>query len=328
MTEEKYWNLMSRYLSNDLSIEETDELLAWLGDDPARADLLKELQQTWDATKNYPEDFHVDTKAGWQRLKASINVSEKIVELRPRNSMRWLSIAASLILISVAVFFGYKSLNSSQLIEVATLKGQQKEVVLPDGSKVWLNENSLLTFNSDLNEAQSRNVELSGEAFFEVTRNPDVPFIIETAGTLTQVLGTSFNVRQNGEGGTKVSVVTGKVSFKPSQNPGQELILLPGDAGLITREGYAAKSKFENRNFLYWKDRELVFNNSTLSEVLKTLETSYRVRFELKDEELLEHRITTSFKDIPLDQAIQVLEAMLDLHVQKTDSAYVVEKKQ
>ena len=66
MSEEKYWNLMSRYLSNELSLEETEELLTWLDDDPARADLLKELQDTWDATKNYPENFNVDTSAGWQ----------------------------------------------------------------------------------------------------------------------------------------------------------------------------------------------------------------------------------------------------------------------
>ena len=326
MSEEKYWNLMSRYLANDLSIKETEELLAWLDDDPARADLLKELRDTWDATNNYPEDFEVDTRAGWQRLRTAIDVQD-----RPAKSISnygWIGIAASLVIISFLGFWGVIQFGGNSAITVSTLAGQHKEVVLPDGSKVWLNENSELSYSPELNKEVTREVKLKGEAFFDVAKNPAKRFVIETGQTLTQVLGTSFNVRQDLEDGIKVSVVTGKVSFKPRNNANQELILSPGEAGVITKEGYAVKSNFENENFLFWKNRQLAFDNASLSEVLKTLETSYHVKFRLDDEDLLKHRITTSFNNAEFDQAAEILETLLDLDIQKFGSVYVVEKKQ
>lgn len=327
MTEEKYWNLMSRYLANDLSIKETEELLAWLDDDPARADLLKELRDTWDATNNYPEDFEVDTRAGWQRLRAAIEVKQADAEPGTIRRYNWLGIAASLLIITFLGFWGISSLMRDP-ITVVTLAGQHKEVVLPDGSKVWLNEESELSYYPDLNTKSTREVNLKGEAFFDVAKNPAKRFVVETGQTLTQVLGTSFNVRQDFEEGIKVSVVTGKVSFKPLDNSNQELVLTPGETGLITNEGYAAKSNFNNENFLFWKNRQLTFDNATLSEVLKTLETSYRVKFQLEDEELLKHRITTSFNNAEFGQAVEILESLLDLNIHRSGSVYVVERKQ
>jgi len=327
MAEEKYWNLMSRYLSNDLSLSETEELLAWLDEDPARADLLKELRDTWDATQNYPDDFVVDTEAGWKKLKSAIDVQEK-AQVRSIGTFSWIGIAASLLLITFAGILGYQYLNASKLIKVATVSGQNKEIVLPDGSKVWLNENSSLSYADDLNESDIREVTLRGEAFFDVAKNPSKRFVIETDKTLTQVLGTSFNVLQDKEGSIKVSVITGKVSFKSQLNPNQELILLPGDAGVISKEGYAGKSRVENQNFLFWKNKQLAFNNATLSEVLKTLEMAYHVKFQTSNEKLLQHRITTSFNHVSFIEAVDVLETLLDLKIEKSDSVYVVEKKQ
>lgn len=327
MSEEKYWNLMSRYLSNELSLEETEELLTWLDDDPARADLLKELQDTWDATKNYPENFNVDTSAGWQKLRTLIDEQER-PKVRTLSKVAWIGIAASFLLVAFVGFLGYKNLTQTKLIEITTIEGQNTEIMLPDGSKVWLNENSTLSYPDDFNEDAKREVKLKGEAFFEVTKNPERPFIIEAGKTVTRVLGTSFNVRQDNQGSIKVSVVTGKVSFQPVENSRQELILLPGDAGVITKEGYSAKSKFGNQNFLYWKSRQLAFTNATLSEVLKTVENAYHVKFHLNEEELLNRRITTSFNQIPLSEVLEVIEVLLDLKIKKTDSVYVVEKKQ
>lgn len=325
MSDNRYWDLMSRYVSRDLSIEETEELLAWLGDDPERANMLKEFTDTWDATKNYPEDFEVDTKAGWNRLKNSLAVEEKV---KPISAYTLIGLAASFLLVAFTAFWFYGNLNESDIIKVATSSGQSKELVLPDGSKVWINENSLISYSANLNAGNSREVKLEGEAFFDVAKNPDKPFNIETAGTTVHVLGTSFNVRQDNDGSTNVAVVSGKVSFKSSKNPKQELVLFAGDAGTISNEGYAGKIKLENQNFLYWKHKQLVFDNTTLPEVFKTLENCYHVNFQLHDESLQNHRITTSFNQASLAEVVDVLEILLDLKIEKTDSIYVVKKEQ
>lgn len=327
MNDDRYWNLMSRYASRDLSIEETEELLEWLGDDPARANLLKEFTDTWDTTKNYPENFEVDTNAGWKKLKSAIDVSRKN-KVKPIFNYAFIGIAASLLLVAFTVFWSYNNFSGSKIIEVSTLNGQNKELVLPDGSKVWLNANSSISYPDKLNEDAIREVNLKGEAFFDVAKNPGKRFVIKTVGTITQVLGTSFNVREDNEGSINVSVVSGKVSFKSRENPEQELVLMPGDAGIISREGYAAKAKFPDQNFLYWKNKQLIFNNATLSEVLKTIENSYQVNFQLNNEELQKHRITTSFERATFPEVVEVLEALLDLKIEKTDSIYVVRKKQ
>lgn len=72
MNEENYWNLMNRYLSNELSLREAEDLLEWLNEDTGRADLLRELRDTWDRTKDYPESFKVDTSAAWQKLRSTM----------------------------------------------------------------------------------------------------------------------------------------------------------------------------------------------------------------------------------------------------------------
>lgn len=318
---------MSRYVSNELSLEETEELLEWLGDDPVRAELLKELQDTWDKTKNYPENFKVDTRAAWQKLRSTIAVEETDNKVRKIDSFRWIKIAAMVLLTLTIGVLSYKQLSTRRLIEVETLAGQHKELILPDGSKVWLNSNSSLSYEESFNSEDQRAVKLTGEGFFEVKKNSEKPFIVATGRTLTQVLGTSFNIKQENEGNIKVSVVTGKVSFKSKDNPVQELFLLPGDAGLITKEGYVAKSSYEDQNFLFWKNKSLTFQNSPVSQVIKTLEGAYNVSFKLENSALLNQRITTSFDNAPLNDVSDVLEALLDVKIVKSDSVYLVKKK-
>lgn len=325
MNDDRYWDLMSKYVSRDLSIEETEELLTWLDDDPERANMLKELTDTWAVTKNYPENFDVDTQAGWNRLKNALGVEEKA---KPISAYTLIGVAASLILVAFTAFWFYSNLNESDLINVATSSGESKELVLPDGSKIWINQNSLISYSANFNSDNSRDVKLAGEAFFDVAKNPDKPFQIETSGTIVRVLGTSFNVRQDEVGSINVAVVSGKVSFQSGKNPKKQLILLPGDAGTISKEGYAEKVKLENQNFLFWKNRQLDFVNATLSEVLKTIENSYHINFQLDDENLRTHRITTSFNQSSLTEVINVLEVLLDLKIEKTDSIYVVKKEQ
>src|SRR5690606_9914983 len=98
-----------------------------------------------------------------------------------------------------------------------------KEVELPDGSVVWLNKGAKLSYLKGFKNFYDREVNLSGEAFFDVKPNAEKPFIIETANTATRVLGTSFNVKTNGEN-VAVSVFSGKVSFK-ELNQAKELLL-------------------------------------------------------------------------------------------------------
>src|SRR2546423_14261851 len=103
--------------------------------------------------------------------------------------------------------------------------GSRSKLVLPDGSTVWLNAGSKLTYNKDFGN-NIREVSLVGEAFFDVMHIPDVPFVIETPTAVVKVLGTSFNVKAYpNETTTETSVIRGRVEISPRQRPGEKFVL-------------------------------------------------------------------------------------------------------
>ena len=325
---ERYWELISKYLSGNITLPEVEELMQWVDKDNEHADMFKELQQVWEKSQTYGQDFDPDTTLAWdnvqQRLKKNKIKSMPAVKVRSIN--RYWQVAAAIAFLCVMGVFFYKIIKD-QTIEIATIKGEHKEVVLPDGSKVWLNEQSFLAYAADFNKKAERNVELKGEAFFEVTKNPKKPFIIAAGETQTQVLGTSFNVKSSSEGKVTVAVFTGKVSFKPINDPKQELILLPGDEGNYKENGLIAKSHYTNTNFMFWKNKKLEFNNIPLKDVLKDIENHYKVKFILKDQDLASRKITSYFDGDSLDQVNALLEDLLEVRITKTNNSYLIQPK-
>jgi len=108
MTEDVYHNLLSRYVSNELSLEETDVLLEWLGERPENEDLLIEFQETWDITTNYPESFRVDTSVAWFKLRSSLREVEAPEGMHVVPVLKWLGIIAAFILFIIFVIMGFK----------------------------------------------------------------------------------------------------------------------------------------------------------------------------------------------------------------------------
>src|SRR5688572_16316604 len=123
----------------------------------------------------------------------------KLIELKRRRTMRWLKIAASFLVV-LSFVYAYRYCSALEPVQQVALKkienvrGQRTRVTLPDGSAVYLNASSTLTFPEVFAESE-RTVELTGEAFFEVVKNPAKPFVVKTNNIRTVVLGTSFNVR-------------------------------------------------------------------------------------------------------------------------------------
>ncbi|HEY0666702.1 MAG TPA: FecR domain-containing protein, partial [Sphingobacteriaceae bacterium] len=305
--EERYLELIGKYLSNNITLAETEELLEWVNSDTKHADILKDLQETWERSHLYRNDFEPDTVAAWQKIQGRLNTKLDVddntlhshhlksqgVTITPM--VRYLALAAALLIFSVAGVMFYRSLQPD-MIKIATSDGQ-KEVLLPDGSKIWLNANSKIEYPENIGHANVREVILEGEAFFEIKRDPERPFTVQSGDTETRVLGTSFNIKELRPGDVSLAVISGKVSFKGLKGNTGELILLPGERAEYSHKGYLNKSRFNNTNFMYWRDKKLQFNNARLSSVLRTLSETYGVRFHTSDAELLQKHITTSFEN-------------------------------
>ena len=168
-----------------------------------------------------------------------------------------------------------------KMIEKTSSRGQKLTVKLPDGTVIKLNAGSKLIYPQEFT-GNERNVSLYGEAFFEVVKNPDKPFVISTEGLKTKVLGTSFNVRSYPEEAEiKVAVLTGKVEI--SATNGNSSVLLPAEMGIFEKDKTSISiDNYDFRKEIAWKDGVLYFEKDDFKTVIRKLEMWYGVKLEVE----------------------------------------------
>jgi len=188
-----------------------------------------------------------------------------------------------------------------------------KSISLPDGSKITLNKSSSLSYFEDLS-GEKRAVTLTGEAFFEVSHNPEKPFVIDFDQQIVEVLGTSFNIKTTSSK-NEVSLISGKVKWTDATD-GEEIIMNPGmiiQKDKITGQINIEKSGAINND--YWQDQQLDFEETTLSDVLEILEEIFDVQFSEIPLSLMQCRFTSNFKQPTLENILEVLSTVFGLEV-------------
>lgn len=241
----------------------------------------------------------IDREAVMQRLKGKID--RQIRRERFITLPVMLRVAAAVFLItSVAAFFYYKSTRFSrvQYVIITVPKGQKMKLTLSDGSTVMLNAGSRIRYPEIFNRETRSVTLLEGEAFFDVKRNGEKPFVVETPGTQTQVLGTAFNVQAyQAFKEVKVTVMRGKVAVKEAGTGEQKPVLLLPDEQVIvnTATGYQTKKHINANESIGWMQGKFLFRNETLMNVALILENSYNVKIEFNKETTKEIRFTANF---------------------------------
>lgn len=171
-------------------------------------------------------------------------------------------------------------------------KGGEYQLVLSDGSKVWLNSDSKLRFPSPFTGAE-RTVFLEGEAYFEVAHNPDKPFIVSTGDMAVQVLGTKFNVKAYaGDNAVYTTLVSGSVKAGSRQST-KAVILTPNEQCIYTPADDRIKTSIvDPQAFLGWVKGRFIFENETLEEILKQLGRWYDVEIFYQNPEVAQYRFS------------------------------------
>lgn len=193
--------------------------------------------------------------------------------------------------------------------KIVTAAGGEYSFVLSDGTRVWLNAESELEFPVDF-VGKERVVRLKGEAYFEVERDEDFPFIVEAGDTRTRVLGTSFNVKAYEEDeAVSTTLLTGKVELSSVRGEGNAAILTPGMQGTWMKTGGEIQvRKVATDKVMAWREGLFLFDNEKLSEVIKILERWYGVSFVYDKAKDKEHVFSGSFsKDEPLNGILDIL---------------------
>lgn len=313
--------LIVRSFDNSLTPEDQAHLQAWLHKDIANQQYYNIIKKTWAIAGQADNDFVPDTTRNWERFRQQIMPAKVSFIHKYRNAIR---IAATLIVIAAAATI-WHTFFYHPMIDVATTAHEKKNIILPDGSQVSLNQNSHIRYAGNFN-GNERSILLEGEAFFEVSQQADKPFIVNAGNTRTQVLGTSFHIRDDKAGNVSVSVVTGKVAFSATGNK-KKLVLTQGNQGIATPDKHVQESKITDPNFMAWKENKLIFRDTPLSQVIKNLEEYFNIDIEVMDDTLLSYTYTGTFDQPKLEEVLEVVSESTALNWKKIQDKYVLSKQ-
>ncbi len=243
-------------------------------------------------------------------------VIEKNDRIAKKINNKWLYSAAAIF--TGLIFLGsilYKTnvinLSFRHTVEVTTSKGEKKEIILSDGTKVWLNADSKIIYNENF-ERDYRKVKLYGEAFFDVVKNPNCPFIVETSQLSIKVLGTKFNVKAYADDKTiETTLESGIISLQQDGKKfgsDNSIIIKPQQKATFSKkEQKLVLEDVDSNRYTSWKEGRLVFDNEDIHEAIKKLERWYGLKISMIDYKKNE-RITLTIIDENIEQAIKLLQ--------------------
>lgn len=315
---------IAKFLSGNMSPEETVRFHEWLEEDPARQQELEEALRIWQMGEEESlPDFDKDVNVAWKQVSQHIQRNQTSPARVVRLSFgKWMAGAAAVALLGIAVVWALLTVPGPEATTVvyATGPGETLSLILPDSSRVWLNERSTLTHAPGF---APRSLTLEGEAFFEVRRDPLAPFTVESRGAMAEVLGTSFNIRAYPEEATvELTVETGKVAFS---GEGTRLEIPAGISAIYEQETGALEAKEEKlANASSWHTGKLEFDNVKLEEVRVSFERLYGIRLEAEDTSVWNCHFTGSFEQAEPAELAESIAFSLNLQLVGTDSVYIL----
>lgn len=342
---DKYSELTAKYLAGETTPVEEKELFAWTEANEANQKFFEQWVETWSLTESASASpFEADVASAWDKFDAALEKQASIsqppkpsaaktpnhsgpqtVKIIPLSKMvwRWSVAAAILILAGIGFWWLRQQPAPPQLVEIQTFDKEKKEILLPDSSYVWLNENSKLVFDQKF---EQRQVTLEGEAFFDVKRLERRPFEILSGEAKTTVLGTSFNVRAYpAEDKIEVTVKTGKVALAVTKQHQKSVLLEAGESGIFDKNEekvVVAEEKISNADA--WKTSRLDFNEALMKDVIVALERYFDVEIEVSDDVILECHLTANFSEPALPEALEVISFGLGLKWKETSGKFVL----
>ncbi|MDB4926130.1 FecR family protein [Mucilaginibacter sp.] len=329
--------LLEKYANGTCTPEEMDAINQWYN----------KYQDTPDYTDTLPTNERELLKAKMQTAITAKIIPDEAAPVIVRTIYRkwWVGIAAAaIVLVLIKVVFLNNALKPDHAAQpvIANLQvtNNTKNILkqlLPDSSIVWLSPGASLNWPKSFLKA-SRNVAMKGDCFFEVTKNPNRPFIISSEHLVTKVWGTSFRVHDGTDNTmAKVTVLTGKVSVSKkgsaAANAGpkliaNEIILHPKDEVVLannTAQLVATKQANVSDLALY-KHFNLSFENSKLTEIVSVLNKKFEVNIRIRNEELDKAVMTADLNDLNLPEVLDVLKASMKLNYEISKDLIVLKK--
>ena len=307
-----------RFVTGQSSESEKEEVVqALLQDETLQKEYIA-IKNVWSLTCTINAEKGPDYTGELQRISRKISMNRiKII-------LRYAAVFAAVL--CTGGFLAYQFLNrdltttASRNVGLETKfvvpLGQTAELQLPDGTMVWLNSGTALTYGTDFSPS-NRIVTLDGEAFFTVKNDARHPFLVKTAAINIKVLGTSFNVEAYNDNLYQVNttLINGKVEINNIDN--QKLAdLLPGQMGRFSKQnGKLNITKIDTSFYTSWKEGFIMFNNTPLEEIALKMERWYNVKFVFRNQQLKNVNYSgTILRGKPIDQILEIMKITANIN--------------
>lgn len=312
--EERFWYIFTRYLSKESSLEENEELKDIISSVPKYKVIFEQYSPIWNDKKN-DQEWRFDK----EKIKNRVFDNIKTESLSPVNYSipRWSYAAIILFLIcTVYVVHNFITKTDQQIVPItitkSTADNQRAMFTLIDGTEVWLRGNSSITYNKELAIDGVRSVQLTGEAYFDVAKNPDLPFIVVTGEVSTRVLGTKFNVRAFPQNAVEVTVESGKVLVESHYNEvalesNEQATVDPGNSEIV-------KNRIKSKYVTVWKNQVMDMDMVSLKEAFFIMERYYNVTIITDKQADLNCIVRSIYKNENLETVLQGLQLIFDFN--------------
>ncbi|KAF0239044.1 MAG: anti-FecI sigma factor [Prolixibacteraceae bacterium] len=329
--------LLAKYLCNEVNDLEKLEVETWINHSVENREELEQSRKMLDSVDAYYKAGSFNSKFGWENISAIINPTQmKVIQrknVRKEVVTRFYKYAAiivfAVLLGSAGYYFGFRNNIIEVYSEIISTPTQViNEYILPDGSVVALNSNSKLVFPKHF-KGDTREVTIEGEAFFDVKPNAEKPFVINAGNALVKVIGTTFNVCAYPETETvEVVVETGKVHVLSKYNETitnkNGVFLVPGEkCTFFNKSSVLEKSENRNPNYLAWKTRDFIFDETPLNEVFRCLEKTYHVDINVADPQLNDLKLNAQFDKKPIEFILNVVGLTFNLELKVENEQYI-----
>ena len=308
MQKEECIEIFERYIQNRANEDEVKRLSLWIKSNQEISLWLE--QQILASSSTIDSELQLRMLKNIEaEIDAKNNANNQQSHIRFRLN-RWIRVAALFLLpLSTAAgmyFYMSRNRSSSAPLIISVERGQKANIILPDGSKAWLNSQSKLTYSADYN-VNKRELQLDGEAYFEVAHNPQKPFIVKSSDICVEALGTAFGVKAYDEDNLISSILMrGKVRVT---TPDGESILVPNERVMYDKAAHKrTQSKVRNAtDFTGWIHNELRFENESLEEIAKNIQRIYNVEIVFATENIKNQRYTGTVNNNSLESVLNII---------------------
>ncbi len=320
-------DLIAKYLNGEANTDDIIDLENWKSKSGDNKKVFDEYRTIWERTGQLSLFADIDIENEWNVFLE--NTAQEKEYHHPRQSfftahplMRLAAIIIFGLILSISGYLLYQRLKYEKLYA----KNEVLELSLPDGSSVSLNRGTKIIYPKKFGDR--REIFLNGEAFFEVSKDPERPFMVKSGNMILEVVGTSFNCyAYERENIVKVIVESGKVAvYNHKENSGRKDFLVRGERLIYLRkEGVKTIQPNTDLNYKAWKTGVFKFENSSLQYVGNLLEKHYQTRITLVNSMLNECTITVSFHKKSLDYILETITETLGLKLLKTENGYFID---